>query len=126
MEKTTQTNKYYLYFEAYFSNWNIARFTEKNIFILLNPYKQTKNNLFYFSGFNKKSSVCSCNDIETIKSDFKKKIFNYNMKLFQVDKNTYFEALELLKNHDETKEKDLKLFKDFYNRIENNFENILK
>lgn len=123
--KTNNTNKYYLYFEAYFSNWTIAHFKDKNNFILMNPYKQTKNNLYFF-GLSKKNSICSHNDIEIIKSDFKKKIFNYNMKLFKVDKNTYFEAIELLKNHSEFKKDDLKIFKDFYNRIEKDFENILK
>lgn len=126
MEKTTQTNKYYLYFESYFSNWNIARFTDKNNFILMNPYKQTKNNLFFYSGLNKKNSICFNNDIEIIKSDFKKKIFNYNMNLFEVDKNTFLKAIELLKNHDETtKTAQENVFKKFYNDVKENFKNIL-
>lgn len=120
-------NKYYLYFESYFSNWNIARFTEQNNFILTNPYKQTKNNLYYFSSNDKKQSVCRFNDIEIIKNDFfKVKQLHFNMALYEVDKNAYFEAIELLKNHSEFKKDDLKIFKDFYNRIEKDFENILK
>ena len=127
MEKTTQKNKYYLYFEAYFSNWTIAHFKDKNNFILTNPYKQTKNNLYYFSSNDKKQSVCRFNDIEMIKNDFfKVKQLHFNMALYEVDKNTYFEAIELLKNYNEFKKDDINIFKDFYNRIEKDFKNILK
>lgn len=114
--KTNNTNKYYLYFEAYFSNWKIARFTDKNNFILTAPYKQTKNNLYFFTTFDKKNVICHNNDIEIIQSDFEKKFFNYNMKLFEVDRNTYLKAIELLKNHDETNEKETAL-KDFYIKL---------
>lgn len=127
MEKTTQTNKYFLHFEAFFSNWLHAHFKDKNSFIMLHPYKQTKNNMFYYSSIDKKQSVCRFNDIEMIKNDFFSNPYKYfNMALYEVDKNTYFEALELLKKYSEFKKDDLQIFKDFYNRIEKDFENILK
>lgn len=127
MEKTNNTNKYFLHFEAFFSNWLHAHFKDKNNFIMLHPYKQTKNNMFYYSSIDKKQSVCRFNDIEMIKNDFFSNPYKYfNMELYEVDKKTYLEAIELLKNNDEmTATAQENIFKKFYNNVKENFKNIL-
>lgn len=127
MEKTNNTNKYFLHFEAFFSNWLHAHFKDKNNFILLHPYKKTKNNMFYYSSIDKKQSVCRFNDIEMIKNDFFSNPYKYfNMALYEVDKKTYLEAIELLKNNDEmTTTAQENIFKKFYNDVKENFKNIL-
>ena len=125
--KANNTNKYFLHFEAFFSNWLNAHFKDKNNFILLHPYKQTKNNLFYFSSNDKKNSVCRFNDIAEIKKDFfNNPIKHFNMELYEVNKNTYLKAINLLKNNDEmTKTAQENVFKKFYNDVKENFKNIL-
>lgn len=127
MEKTNNTNKYFLHFEAFFGNWLHAHFKDKNNFILLHPYKQTKNNMFYYSSIDKKNTFCIHDDITEIKKDFFGNPCKYfNMELYEVDKKTYLKAIELLKNNDEmTTTAQENIFKKFYNDVKENFKNIL-